>query len=37
MAIGYAICAFAIILLVNGFIRLFVGFVKLCEQIYLDR
>lgn len=37
MGVGYAICAFVIILLLNGLLRLFWGFMKLVQHCHLER
>ena len=37
MGVGYAICAFVIILLLNGLIRLVWGFIKLLQYCYHKR
>jgi hypothetical protein len=37
MGIGYVICAIVILLLLNGLLRLFWGFMKIVQQIHLER
>jgi len=37
MGIGYAICAFVILLLLNGLFRLFWGFMKIAQHCYLEQ
>lgn len=37
MGIGYAICVVVILLLLNGLLRLFWGFMKQAQHCYLER